>query len=325
MKALLKKWLTGISFQREYLGVDADSLNDGLNVYLVSPKGKWIEVTQDHIFLGYKPLIFAFATPDNGDLLQNEICLCFKPGAFHPNQNWKGFLIDPESVAQLSLKRINRSIENNKNPIFYEGQMGRHRFISKFHQKLNSLSSLYQKKPLGNVNLPGNLYAQVRIAYSVARKISLVTVSDGELINLFPTDLHGPMDDQFYLGSLRIGGQACDQVKRYSRVVFSEMDASQFATAYAIGKNHMKPLTTEKNFDLSTIRSARFNFPLPVGARKYREMECIDHINIGIHRIFLYKIINQEVLSSETTLSHIHQYYAQWRLSNHLETKYLSR
>ncbi|MEI9943390.1 MAG: hypothetical protein WDN26_04150 [Chitinophagaceae bacterium] len=75
--------------------------------------------------------------------------------------------------------------------VFYEALKGNHHFVSGFHQSMAAISNmLYNKKP-GNVFLKGNLFSQVQIAYSVPRNISLVTLGENELYNLFPTDLHG--------------------------------------------------------------------------------------------------------------------------------------
>ena len=62
--------------------------------------------------------------------------------------------------------------------------------------------------------LPDNLYKQVQIAYSIPRNISLITVGQNDRFNLFPTDLHGPVNEDHYIISLRHEGKACQQVMK---------------------------------------------------------------------------------------------------------------
>ena len=175
------------------------------------------------------------------------------------------------------------------------------------------------------MDLPGNLYDQVRIAYCIPRLISLITVYDGNRMNLFPTDLHGTIDNDLYLGSLRIGGEACEQVNRLKRIVISEIDKRHFREAYGLGKRHMQPMNDKSSFHLEEAVSANFGFPLPVEVGTYRELEYLDHFDISIHRIFIYRVVNTAEIKKIEPLAHIHRYYAQWRENRKLETHYLFR
>src|SRR5206468_7751300 len=105
-----------------------------------------------------------------------------------------------------------------------------HHFLSSFHQYIIGLNNkLYNKKP-GNVFLNDNLYKQVQIAYAIPRIISLITVSDEKFYNLFPTDLRGPVNEQYYVSSLRHEGKACRQVETAGRIVISQVDCRFYKT-----------------------------------------------------------------------------------------------
>jgi flavin reductase (DIM6/NTAB) family NADH-FMN oxidoreductase RutF len=184
---------------------------------------------------------------------------------------------------------------------------------------------LYNKKE-GNVFLKNNLYKQVQIAYAVPRTISLITVTGSNLYNLFPTDLHGSIGDQFYSVSLRINGKACMQVEAAKRIVVSEMHSDAYKTAYSLGKNHMQELKARDNFPFSELVSAILKFPLPNLVLKYRELELIETFDHGIHKLFLFKIISHHAVSDEkATLTHIHNVYATWRHNKALPGNYLLR
>jgi len=183
---------------------------------------------------------------------------------------------------------------------------------------------IFKKKE--NVFLNNNLYKQVQIAYSVPRIISLITVSTGGLYNLFPTDLHGPLDEHYYISSLRHGGEACKQVETARRVVMSRIHSDAYKTVYGLGKNHMQKLKTKENFSFSESLSKTFNFPLPTSSLSYRELELVESFERGIHKLLLYKIISSQLVNKAPfTLAHIHNSYATWRHHNNLPGNYLLR
>jgi hypothetical protein len=71
----------------------------------------------------------------------------------------------------------------------------------------------FRRHQANSVNLPGNQKDQVKIAYSMPREISLVTLSNGKLMNWSP-DLHGTVSRNTYVCSLRLGGLANQQVEK---------------------------------------------------------------------------------------------------------------
>jgi hypothetical protein len=166
----------------------------------------------------------------------------------------------------------------------------------------------------------------VRIAYAIPRVISLISVCKDNLMNLFPTDLHGSVTDNFYTSSLRIGGKANAQVEGAGRIVLSEMHVDYFREVYALGKNHMKEMKSLDNFMLLQQRSAKLALPLPVGMLRYRELEILNSCSVGLHRIHLYKVLSDSLpAEGARTLAHIDHYYMQWRLNHALTSEALFR
>jgi hypothetical protein len=230
-----------------------------------------------------------------------------------------------KNVAKLVLHCTDAKDLNGYKVFFYKGIHGEHKFLSPLNQLVNRKREQFRKRKMGNVDLPGNLIEQVRIAYALPRIISIITVSDGPKINMFPTDLHGPIGEHFYLGSLRHGGKANQQVEGIGKIVISEMPLNSYKEVYRLGKNHMRELSESATFSLHQKRSDLFDFPLPDGVLRYHELERLGSTDIGIHRIHMYKILNTKIIHEGETLSHIHQYYAQWRLDHSLPTNFLLR
>ena len=77
---------------------------------------------------------------------------------------------------------------------------------------------------------------------------------------MFPTDLHGQVNDGFYVGSLRHGGKANEQVERSKNIALSRVDLSWCKQAYTLGKNHMQDLKDFNSFLISNKRSTQLQY-----------------------------------------------------------------
>jgi hypothetical protein len=315
----LRTVITGLSFSQEYLCLRKEKIENGLSVF-ISGQDSEVEVTNNHLFLGYKPVVIGiFCEGSNKDLLDRisleRLTLQLKNNS-----------LTTKVIATLSLKRGEVISIGSFQITLFLGVEGKHEFISPLHQWINRCLEKLRSRKSGNVNLPGNLYDQVRIAYSIPRKISVVSVAENDKMNLFPTDLHGPAGDHFYLESLRLGGMANEQVENQKKIVISEVPSSSYRNVYGLGKKHMKEMTSVNDFEIHKTPSRVFNLPLPAEVTNYYELERVEFYDIGIHRIHLFKILNKESIDSKNdTLSHIHQFYAQWRKNQKLTTDYLFR
>jgi flavin reductase (DIM6/NTAB) family NADH-FMN oxidoreductase RutF len=315
--------LNGLYYTQEYLCLAKESFQQPLHVYLVTGKQIIKDITNRHLFTGYSPLIFTlYSTSVNDVELTEKIDIIFSEQSFKPNE----FLEKKDATACLSLKMIRRQSAGDMDIAYYEATKGEHYFLSSFHQYIIELHNrLYNKKP-GNVYLHKNLYTQVQIAYSVPRVISLITVGDGKLFNLFPTDLHGAINERYYISSLRHEGKACRQVEASGRIVISQIHCDAYKTAYSLGRNHVQELRSKENFPFGNINSPGFEWPLPQSALYYRELELVQSFEHGIHKLLLYKVVSRQMLSNEpATLAHIHNVYATWRRNKGLPGNYLLR
>jgi len=296
-KILLK--LNGLHYPQEYLCFAKESLPSPLHTYLVHDKCIIKDITKQHLFVGYCPLVFAFPFAD----LPVSIQIIFSNRILQPNEIFTA----KDALATLKLSLIKKQQHNDSNIFYYEGAHGNHQFLSAFHQYISSLNNQWYNKKPGNVFLHNNLYKQVQIAYAVPRMISLITVGDKTLFNLFPTDLHGQVGEKHYIISLRTGGKACKQVEAAGKLLVSQMHCDAFKIVYGLGKNHMQDLKPKDNFPFSESLSEGFGLPLPQQAVSYKELQLQDSYIHGIHTIMLFKIVLYRQLQDENdTLAHIH-------------------
>ena len=320
VKKVLNK-LNGLHYQQEYLCFSKEALAQPLHVYL-SAEGQIIkDITDKHLFTGYNPLIITLAGESHSKLPVN-ITIIFTQRAFSPND----FFEQKAALATLSLQLVHTLSTGSHTFYFFEGIKGRHHFIHPFFQYVIGLNNRLYNRKKGNVFLHDNLYKQVQIAYAVPRTISLITLGNGNLYNVFPSDLHGPVSDEYYVISLRFNGKASRQVEHCQKILLTEINSEFYKAAYLLGKNHMQELKPKESFPFSGRVSPDFQLPVPLSALRYRELELLDSFTHGIHRLFIFKIISfQQVENSPSTLAHIHNVYATWRYNHHLPGNYLLR
>ena len=320
LKKILEQ-LRGLHYRQEYLCFAEEQFLKPLKMYLVHETKVQLEITQQHAFVGYHPVIFVFPSlqawewPETVEILFTDNTL--KIGKECRSR---------DAIALISFKQIKIQEAGSEKLYYYQGIWGRHRFLSSLQQRIVQWHNMLYNQQPGNVFLKGNLYNQVQIAYSRPRKICLISVTMQGLYNLFPTDLHGKVTDEFYVISLRHAGKACEQVKAAGQIVLSDMQVEACQKVYRLGKNHMQLLKEASAFDFSTSVSKVFQLLLPNGIVGYKELALHDWFITGIHCLLLFKIVSNKSLSPvPNTLVQIHNSYATWRYKKGLPGNYLIR
>lgn len=307
--------LNGYAYRQEYLCLADEPFAQPLHACVVAGDAVERDISFNHLFVGYSPLIFAF----DGPLTTNEPEIRFTHEMLSPGQSLK----TRDALAWLKLRRIPN---DSHQPIaYYEGAAGHHHFIPAFNRFINGINNnLYQQKT-GNVYLDNQLYPQVQIAYAIPRGISLISIGLRGGFNLFPTDLHGAINPAQYIVSLRHGGMACAQVQEAGKIVVSRVQPSMYKEVYKLGKNHMQPVKPTDAFPFSDHYSKVLGMPLPHNAVGYTELELQSSFDHGIHRVLLFRVINEDVAPGRQSLSHIHNSYATWRFKHGFAGNYLLR
>ena len=328
----LRRALLGQNIPQEYVCLAREKLDNVFQLFLTTRENDdFLEVTDCHLFLGYHPVVIGIeleaSHPWSDKLSQvEEVCLCFTLEDFHPSDRWKDFPVANSDVGRMMMTKQPRKTLGHRAIFLWQGTWAWHQFLSPFHQFNNRLAQALRKTKSSNINLPGNLYEQVRLAYAYPRAIGLITVGDQDRINIFPTDLHGPVGKEHYVSSLRHAGRACAQVEDNGKITLSFMESGLGQEVYRMGGNHMKELRPPEVFNLSNRRSDVLDLPLPAGHIGYLELELIDTLDIDLHRLLFYRVLNRYAGTSDSfSLCHVHRYYAQWRLNKGLKTPLVSR
>lgn len=279
-----------------------------------------IDVSAKHLMLGYKPLLI-------GIYLNNSL----RESNFLTN-NCSELVLGMSKdniIANLILEVARKEELGAGTLIIFKGKEGVHKFTPSFQKLLKNFHYIITADKKKNIFLEGNLHDQVKIAYSVPRIIYLVSLGQKGYYNIFPTDISGKIKDEYFLISLRTNGKANSQLQSIGKCVVAEMHSDSYNHLYKLGRNHMNDMQeiSSFNIELNTFRSKNLNLLLPKDGIKYYELKSMDKkIEIGLHTIHFFKIINSEKLSDKnSTLAHIHRDYAEWRLKNKIQTNFLFR
>ena len=317
VKQILEK-LKGLHFRQEYLCIPYEHFARPLHVYIIIDQKIIAEVTKEHLFVGYAPLIIVLPLmPD----IESQASLSL---SFFPEVAAIGSHVNSQQqLASLDLKPLPSPTPHTYQ--FFEGLRGHHHFLPLLNRWIiRTANQLYKHQP-GNVFLQGNLYEQVQVAYSVPRIISLITVQHHQSCNVFPTDLHGEIAGE-YIISLRTGGKALEQVMESTNIVVAEINALAYKKVYAQGKNHMRATQPRETFEFENEQSQVLHFDLPKGTVTYRELQLKSSFRHGIHTILIFHILYKDTIRKGISrLSHVHNAYATWRFNNGWKDNYLLR
>ena len=318
MKNFLKKYFLGLTLKEEYICLSYENIEKPMKIYLQLQDRSLIDISNSQVMLGYKPLIIGICK----NLLLDDIQLLnIKEIKLHFG------ISENEITAKLNMSVLKVENLNFKSVVLLIGNKGKHNFSPYFQKSFRNLHYKILAKKEKNIYLKGNLYDQVKIAYSFPRKIYLASLGENGFYNIFPTDISGKFNDEYFALSLRSKSKANKQLKKIGNCVIAEMHSDSCEKVYKLGRNHMKELEEVSSFDieLNTFRSKILNLILPKAATRYYELKSTDKkIEIGLHTVHFLKIINSEKLSDEnSTLAHIHRDYAEWRLKNKIQTNFL--
>jgi len=319
MKKQLKKFLLGITLQQEYLCININEFNKPLKLFTKNNESeKLTDITDQHLFIGYKPLLIAI---DKNYLNEGGL------------NSYKQLIISFQTenkfeLAKLELNLVKEIKLDSCTCLIYEGVKGTSSYLNLLNKLINKIYYNLTSDKKQNIYLRGNLYDQIKIAYSIPRNIYLASVGSENLFNIFPTDLSGKFENEYFIVSLRSGGKANEQVSKYGKCMISVMKAESFRDVYNAGKNHMKELSDIEKIGVKVRneKSAQLKLPVPKDAVEYYELSEIEHFDIGIHVIHFFRITNSHKLAhGESVLGHIHREYAEWRIKNDIQTNYLIR
>jgi flavin reductase (DIM6/NTAB) family NADH-FMN oxidoreductase RutF len=145
--------------------------------------------------------------------------------------------------------------------------------------------------------------------YICPRPVVLVSVVDGDMRNIVPMDLIGPVGGQHFTLALHCTSTAVGLMERSRRVVLSGVPVEQISIAYGLGKNHKKVDFRWNQVSFDLIASPVFGLPVPQFALNVKELEIEEVRAMGSHKLFICRTEATHVLSPGLQLSFVHGFY----------------
>ena len=132
---------------------------------------------------------------------------------------------------------------------------------------------------------------RVFVFYLCPRPIVLASATDGNVSNIFPLDLIGPLGAGRFSLAIQNTSTAGPLLERSRRVALSSVPAEQTALAYKLGKNHREPHVEWDHLPFATTASPAFGLPVPSFSLRVREMQIESVRPLGSYKLFLGRIV----------------------------------
>jgi flavin reductase (DIM6/NTAB) family NADH-FMN oxidoreductase RutF len=170
--------------------------------------------------------------------------------------------------------------------------------------------------------VPGELHS-LFVFYICPRPVALVSVTDGDVANIFPMDLIGPIGTQHFALALHHTSTAVPLIERSLRIALSNIPVERKSTAYDLGRNHKRPGVNWPELPFATSPSAAFRIPVPAFSLRVREMQIEAVRALGSHKLFLATTVRDERRADGAQLCMVHGIYQarreQWMGNLHQE------
>jgi hypothetical protein len=132
--------------------------------------------------------------------------------------------------------------------------------------------------------------------------------------NLFPVNLMGDLGEKYFAFALVEGRAAALGVERAGRIALSSAPFSQERTVYKLAPNHFRAAIDWAELPFALRPSNTFHIPVPVFARRVRELEVLSTRRLGSHRLFLARTVAEEKLEECEELYIVEGYFQAWRI-----------
>jgi hypothetical protein len=308
LRQTIRAFLTGNSFPSEFLFVSDGNERPVLVEIAFTPKTTAIDITDSHILLGAGPVFIGVFNPAVANTSFQTAELRFS--------------CNKQKLGTIQLKKMTVTANWPQGMALFEGVSAENQLHTILQQCIQRALH-YIRQIRGKAFLSWEMNEMIRVLYAVPRKVSVISVAESNMLNIFPSDLNGSVGETHYAMALRTGGKALEQVLAIKNIVICDMAPRFYTRALAMGKNHMRDMQLEEKFGILNVHSARFKFPIPNEATAYRELELVETAPLGFYHLLLFKIVEKKILHESPSLSTVHSTYASWRRRNGLAFEYL--
>jgi hypothetical protein len=154
----------------------------------------------------------------------------------------------------------------------------------------------------------------MEIMFLCPRPIGLMSALTDIKGNMFPVNVMGDIDKDYFTFSLKQGKMPAQLVENSGRVAMSSVPLEQGSIAYRLGVNHNKKFINWYELPFETQKSEHFQIPVPAFAYRVREMEVQKILRLGSHTCFIARVVSDTTYTDGKELFVVHGFYEAWRL-----------
>jgi flavin reductase (DIM6/NTAB) family NADH-FMN oxidoreductase RutF len=151
------------------------------------------------------------------------------------------------------------------------------------------------------------------VFYICPRPVVLVSVVAGDVGNIFPMDLVGPVGSQHFTLALHSTSRALPLIESSRRVALSSVPVGQTQVAYNLGKNHKRLFVDWSSVPFGLTASPAFALPVPKFSLRIREMEVERVRPLGSHTLLISRVVEDHCWAEGLQFFQAHGFYEEWR------------
>jgi flavin reductase (DIM6/NTAB) family NADH-FMN oxidoreductase RutF len=151
--------------------------------------------------------------------------------------------------------------------------------------------------------------------------LSLVSVGNRSSGNIFTMNLMGDLGNGYFGFALRDRRVVADLVEHTGRVAISGIPLTECALAFQLAANYKKESVDWEELPFETEPSTALGIPVPRFATGVKELEIVEVHRIGGHRLFLARLLHDEVRPGKIPACVVHGFYQFWRTKDLLNNK----
>jgi len=207
----------------------------------------------------------------------------------------------------------------NREVFLFEGRNCRNYCVPRAWLWMRYLYYAYQRwrstkrSDAPDIRMTGRDVHCLLVCYICPRPVVLVSVMHGNLTNIFPMDLIGPIGLRYFSLALHSTSTAVPLMERSRRIALSSVPVEQTSVAYQLGKNHNKPCVDSHDLPFATMASPAFGLPVPQFSLRVREMQIEAVRTVGSYRLFLARTIEDQWRADGPQLFLVHGFYQTWK------------
>jgi hypothetical protein len=172
--------------------------------------------------------------------------------------------------------------------------------------------------------MPARELHSLFVFYICPRPVVLVSVADGDLVNIFPMDLIGSVAPGYFSLALHGTSAPTPLMERSRRIALSSVPVEQAPIAYELGKNHKRTCIDWNQIPFTTRPSPRFlNSHSSFSAGRELQIEAVRTLGTPQAVPWLVRFRTSRGRTARSCF--VHGFYQAWRRSRSIKPRGLPR